>query len=101
LSRINRRTHVSKVEAASLILAINHLVAEIGKKHLKLKKAGKKELAYIHKHLRKAHKAIERNLAAGAKKQKTAKKGKKSSKKAHPATTKAQANLKSTNAAAP
>ncbi|HTY00064.1 MAG TPA: hypothetical protein VMG09_08570 [Bacteroidota bacterium] len=54
---------MSKVAAVALLRDIHRLVAEIHQNHLKLDDAGKKDLSFIHKHLRKAGKAIKRIVA--------------------------------------
>lgn len=53
---------MSKARSASLRRGISRLAAAIHQKSSKLDGAGKKELSFIHKHLRKAAKEIERNV---------------------------------------
>jgi hypothetical protein len=52
---------MSKARSASLRREINRLAAAIHLKSPRLDDAGKKELSFIHKHLRKAAKAIDRS----------------------------------------
>ncbi len=53
---------MSKAKSAALRRDISRLAAAIHLKSSKLDDAGKKELSFIYKHLRKAAKAIERNV---------------------------------------
>ncbi|HEX7574637.1 MAG TPA: hypothetical protein VF514_16240 [Bacteroidota bacterium] len=53
---------MSKGRSATLRRDISRLAATIHQKNSKLDDAGKKDLSFIHKHLRKAAKAIERNV---------------------------------------
>jgi hypothetical protein len=52
---------MSKARSAALRRDISRLAAEIHRKSSKLDDAGKKELSFIHKHLRKAAKALQRS----------------------------------------
>jgi hypothetical protein len=65
--------HMSKARSAALHRDIRRLAATIHQKNSKMDDAGRKELSFIHKHLRKAMKAIERNVG----KAKPARKGEK------------------------
>jgi hypothetical protein len=53
---------MSKAKSAALRRDISRLAAAIHQKNSNLDDAGKKDLSFIHKHLRKAAKAIERNV---------------------------------------
>lgn len=53
---------MSKAKSSALRRDIGRLAAAIHQKSSKLGDAGKKELSFIHKHLRKAAKAIEKNV---------------------------------------
>lgn len=52
---------MSKARSAAIRRDISRVAAAIHRKSSKLDDAGKKELAFIHKHLRKAAKAMERS----------------------------------------
>ena len=52
---------MSKAKSAALQREIGRLAAGIHQKSSKMGDAGRKDLSFIHKHLRKAMKAIERN----------------------------------------
>jgi hypothetical protein len=54
---------MSKARSAALRRDIERLAAVIHQKHLRLEEAEKKELAFIHKHLRKAAKEMVRIAA--------------------------------------
>ena len=54
---------MAKVRSAILRKEIDRLAAVIHQKHVKLEEADKKELAFIHKHMRKAAKEIVRIAA--------------------------------------
>ena len=53
---------MTKARSAALRRDISRLAAEIYRKNSKLDDAGKKELSFIHKHLRKAAKAIQKSV---------------------------------------
>ena len=53
---------MSKAKSATLRRDISRLAATIQQKSSKMDDAGRKDLSFIHKHLRKAMKAIERNV---------------------------------------
>ncbi len=53
---------MSKARSAALRRDISRLAAAIHRKNSRLDDAGKKELSFIRKHLRKAAKEIERNV---------------------------------------
>jgi hypothetical protein len=55
---------MSKATLAALRKDISRLAATIHQKNSRLDDAGKKELSFIHKHLRKAAKAIARSAGA-------------------------------------
>ena len=65
---------MSKARSAELRRDISRLAAAIHLKSSKLDDAGKKELSFIHKHLRKAAKVIERSAAKAKPVRKKAKK---------------------------
>jgi hypothetical protein len=69
---------MSKARSAALRREIGRLAAAIHQKNSKLDDAGKKELSFIHRHLRKAAKAIERNVGKAKPVRKKDKKEKKS-----------------------
>ena len=69
---------MSKARSAALRREISRLAAMIHQKNSKLDDAGKKELSFIHRHLRKAAKAIERNVGKAKPVRKKDKKEKKS-----------------------
>ena len=57
---------MAKAKSSRLLREIARLASSIHLKHGSMGEAGKKDLALIHKHLRKALKAIDRNIPGKA-----------------------------------